>query len=240
MLTYEEVVSKAKSSIAHRDNYKNKHVIYKECPTWVKGDQINLWSYWQGYQIKDIDNGIDILLVGQDWGNPNNNPSVIDDINKIQEGEEVFYDSSVSLTDRNLVELFGCLGCNIASKDSGKRILFTNYSLGYREGSETGGMTKSLMRQDSELFNDLVMAVKPRIIICLGKLTYEMVAGKTTKGFVKWLKNGEPFVTQYPSNENITVYGVAHPGSRGTYNVGGKETMLKIWEKIAEKEGYKK
>ena len=35
----------------------------------LDGNQINLWTYWQGYQIKDIDIGVDILLVGQDRRN---------------------------------------------------------------------------------------------------------------------------------------------------------------------------
>ncbi|WP_196805239.1 hypothetical protein [Butyrivibrio sp. WCD2001] len=69
------------------------------------------------------------------------------------------------MTDRNLKDLFQCLGCDVGKKDPGKRILFTNYCLGYRKGYETGGMTKQLLDMDSELFDDLVNAVKPRIII---------------------------------------------------------------------------
>ncbi|MBQ9881157.1 MAG: hypothetical protein IJM42_00890 [Synergistes sp.] len=74
-------------------------------------------------------------------------------------------------------------GVDITKADPGLRLFFTNYSLGYRAGSETGGITKRVMRQDAELFDDLVLAVKPKIIICLGRITYEMVAKVTADGF---------------------------------------------------------
>ena len=66
-MTYRSVVEKAKSELKNRKDYGSDHIDLYACETWLKGEQINLWSYWQGYQIEDIDNGIDILLVGQDW-----------------------------------------------------------------------------------------------------------------------------------------------------------------------------
>ena len=41
-------------------------------------------------------------------------------------------------TDKMFVSLFWELFCDITNVDSGKRIFFTIYSLGYREGLETG------------------------------------------------------------------------------------------------------
>ena len=32
--------------------------------------EINLWTYWQGYNYAKFRPEIDYLLVGQDWGNP--------------------------------------------------------------------------------------------------------------------------------------------------------------------------
>ena len=46
------------------------------------------------------------------------------------------------------------------------------------------------------------------------------------------MKKGEPFIAQYPFNEKIVVYGVAHCGARGVSNVGGIEKMKNIWERI--------
>ena len=95
-------------------------------------------------------------------------------------------------------------------------------------------MTKRLLKEDSKFFDDLVNAIKPKIIICLGKITYEMVSGEVTKDFLIKLRNGEPFKAYYVKHIKIPVYGVAHPGSRGLYNVGGKQNMEKAWKKIAE------
>ena len=105
-------------------------------------------------------------------------------------------------------------------------------------GSETGGMTKELMEMDKPFFDDLVLAIKPKIIICLGQLTYEMVSGQKANGFCKQLKEGKPFVAPFPLKRDVMVYGIAHCGSRGRQNVGGIENMQKAWDYIA-REYYK-
>ncbi len=69
-MTYEQVVQKAKKEMKNRTHYGNKKVAYKSFDIWEAGEEINLWTYFQGYQIRDKEKGVDILLVGQDWGNP--------------------------------------------------------------------------------------------------------------------------------------------------------------------------
>ena len=235
-MKYRDVVKKAQE--ARKSTYGNRKVQYKPCELWRDGDQINLWTYWQGYQLKDIDTkGVDVLLVGQDWGNPDRNENVIRIIKEIQKGSKTaFYDATASQTDLNLAKMFKAFGndIDITKKTPGMRLFFTNYSLGYRSGSETGGMTKSLMREDEEFFNDLVLAITPKIIICLGQLTYEVVSGTTTKDFSKQLMTGKPFKAPFPLKPEIPVYGVAHCGSRGRQNVGGLENMRKAWDRIAK------
>ncbi len=113
-------------------------------------------------------------------------------------------------------------------------IIKDRWILGYRKGSETGGMTKTIMRQDKELFEELVLTINPKIIICLGQITYEVVVCKTTKGVVKQLSKGIPFKAPFPLDKNIPVYGVAHCGSRGLSNIGGVENMIMAWKKIAK------
>jgi len=234
--TYHDVVKRAQDTARARGEYGNKDVILYPCDTWLKGNQINLWTYWQGYQYKDIDEkGIDILLVGQDWGNPEKNKNTITKIEAIQSGKVgAFYNDNASVTDQNLKKLFECLGCNIEKVDPGLRLFFTNYSLGYRKDSEQGGMTKKLLRKDESFFDDLVKVIRPKIIICLGKVTYEIVTKQTIKGFTEQLKKGIPFVTTYPNCSKIKVYGVAHCGALGTNNVGGMVSMIKTWKEIAK------
>ncbi|MCR4677540.1 MAG: hypothetical protein K5679_02165 [Lachnospiraceae bacterium] len=236
-MKYLDVVALAKKEIASRTNYCNKHITYrKRCDVWESGNQINLWTYWQGYQLEDIDkNGVDILLVGQDWGDPEKDKKACVRIKRIQDGDRnAFYLDDNSPTDKTLIEMFKVLGCDITKRNPGKRLFFTNYSLGYRDGKETGGMTKKLMSMDSELFDELVNAIHPKIIICLGKLTYEMVSGTVTRDFIKHLQEGNPFIAPYPKQPEIRVYGVAHCGARGLSNIGVVEKMIATWRRIAE------
>ena len=95
-------------------------------------------------------------------------------------------------------------------------------------------MTKTLMRQDAELFKNLVAAIHPGIIICLGKIVYECVVEKTALGWIKQLKSGKPFEDKYPHDNKIKVYGVAHCGARGINNIGGSTVNEKAWKKIAD------
>ena len=148
-MKYQDVVKKAQEN--KREG--SKKVPFQECKSWLKGNQINLWTYWQGYQLKDIDEeDVDILLVGQDWGNPKNNSNVMKQIEQIQAGKDVAYDSK-SPTDVTMARMFKAFGenVNIMDKDPGLRLFFTNYCLGYRAGSETCGMTKTIMRQERQV-----------------------------------------------------------------------------------------
>lgn len=216
-------------ALSVRGAYGNDKITLYPCETWLNGDQINLWTYWQGYQYNDIDDkGIDILLVGQDWGNPDKDKETITRIEAIQSGKrDISYNDHASITDLHLIELFKCFGCDIRKSDPGLRLFFTNYSLGYRKGSEQGNMTKALLLADKRLFDNLVSAIKPKIIICLGQLTYEVVTGQKTKDFKDQLANGIPFVSLFPQIESTKVYGVAHCGALGTNNVGGLSNMAR-------------
>ncbi len=237
-MKYKDVVRKAQN--ARKKAYGNRDVKFFPCQTWLDGDQINLWTYWQGYQLNDIDEkGVDILLVGQDWGNPTTekNVDMMKRIRKIQAGDDsIRYDENASPTDKNMAKMFKSFGddIDISKNDPGLRLFFTNYSLGYRTGSETGGMTKELMKMDKPFFDDLVLTINPKIIICLGQLTFEMVSGQTVIGFCKQLMEGKPLEACFPLMQDIKVYGVAHCGSRGRQNVGGIENMQKAWDYIAK------
>ncbi len=81
-------------------------------------------------------------------------------------------------------------------------------------------------------YDEVAALAKPKYIICLGKLTFELVTNKVTKGFLENLKKGEPFIAQYPFKEGVVVYGVAHYGARAVSNVGGIEIMKNTWERI--------
>ncbi len=95
-------------------------------------------------------------------------------------------------------------------------------------------MTQKALRLDKELFDDLINAVNPKVIICLGKITYEAVTGERVNGFAKQLKDGIPFISQYSAESGIKVYGVPHCGGLGLRNIGGIEKAKEVWAWIAE------
>lgn len=239
---YKLLVEKAQKEIRKRSDYAFGKIELQSCELWEKGNQINLWTYWQGYQLKDIGKKrIDILLVGQDWGNPFNddNKTLWKRIELIEAGDKditYYVKDNKSATDRHLIELFDeAFGINIKNTNHNCRLFFTNYSLGYRKigTSETGGMTKTLLKRDKEYFEELVSILNPKIIICLGQITYEVVTGQVTHDFVKHLQLGKPFETIYKGTD-IEVYGVAHCGARGYSNIGGKKIASKTWDYIAQ------
>ena len=244
-MNYHAFVQKVKKELSDREDAPLKDgnsIAYGKRSSytdlWYDGNEINLYAYWQGHQIKDKEKGIDILLMGQDWGNPTNDPENSKSIRDVISGKrKTCYDENaakLSPTDSVLIEMFSILGCDITKTDPGKRIFFTNYCLGYRTGSEQGSMKKRIMKLDREYFEELVEILKPKIIICLGKMTYECVTGKPVKRWVDTLKTGSPFKAEYPGSDKIVVYGVAHTGARGMSNIGSKDVVRQSWRKIAE------
>lgn len=234
---YRALVDQAKEVCHARvkgGSYRNSKIVYTDCDTWLtdKCNEINLWTYWQGHGLTDFSD-VKIMLVGQDWGSEKFETDSIRRIQEVQNNKRKNdYDENMkSQTNRNLYKLFLCLGYDIAKLDS--RLFFTNYSLGYRRDSETGNMTKALLRQDKAAFDKLVEIVQPEVIICLGKMVSEMVTGCTLKEFGKRLDQGV-ISSKLPADSKIKVYCVGHCGSRGVGNRGGMENMEKDWNNIKE------
>ena len=210
--------------------------------------EINLWTYWQGFGYAQNKPTIDYLIVGQDWGNPflEKNAALMNRIRRINnDGEKVHYldcsyNERMYTTDENLAVLCSQIGYGKEEKKESilntrySSLFFTNYSLGYRttqslgnvSSSESGGMTKALMDKDKDYFICLFNILKPKRVICLGKLTfqcvYEALTGKkATKlsGFKDdyndFLNNQNGFPVEYTDS---MIFPVAHCGAMGTMN----------------------
>lgn len=244
---YKDLVAKAKEiwrAGIRSGSYGNKKIQFTACETWFsdKCNEINLWTYWQGHGLTDFSD-IKIMLVGQDWGNEDTEKDAVNRIKEMWENKRNLYynkkdkENDKKLenpTEQHLCELFLCLGKEYDLSEYNSQLFFTNYFLGYRSGSETGNMTKTLLSKDKDAFEKLVDIVQPKVIICLGKLVSEMVVGRTIKGFSKKLKTGMILSYDYPDNSEIKVYCVGHCGSRGVSNRGGIENMVEDWIRIAE------
>lgn len=234
--------------------------VHKVQLSWCEDNhEVNLWNYWQGFG----NTYVDIVVMGQDWGNPENNSQIMGNIKKIQSGDDSAhycgrYDSSkLSVTDENLKALVGVLrtsdGETFKEIDTRRYdgLFFTNYCLGYRSGQESGGMTHKIMEQDDTFFIRLLKILKPKVVICLGKITYEravsVLSGKSFRihNYNDCLNTGK---NVYQEGDSPFVFGMGHCGNFGTNRnrvrgiekypelagKSGLELMMLDWKRVNE------
>ena len=212
---------------------------------WYEGcKEINLWTYWQG----SLD--AEILLVGQDWGNPweESCKGLIDKISSAEKGPIPDYlGDSKNPTDLALKELFQSIGYDITTPHD--KLFFTNFVLGYRTGKISGGFQKKWAKQDSKFFPRLVEIIKPKVILCLGKSTYKAVMKSMGLTIPKGVARYNAFLESSSNPQKITfsngqaayIFALAHCGSFGTMNrnrgsIVSKEKRLSLqkndWDRI--------
>ena len=210
--------------------------------SWAKDSkEINLWTYWQG--IGNLD--ASIMLVGQDWGTPDPASSVIKNIKEINRGLREDYERDPgSITDDNLCELFSVLGFDISKRC--KELFFTNFVLGYRSNGLSGNLSREWLIADAPFFARLVNIIEPKVVICLGKDTFEYVRYactgrmKRVKCFNRFIESSEnPVTIPLESGKTMTVFAEAHCGTIGTMNRNrtkkdGKLTSSHSLERLKE------
>lgn len=252
---YKELVDEVSASWEQtwESNLKPKMKWYSKCK------QINLWTYWQGINVKKVD----ILVVGQDWGRPcwpdfdakESLKQIDDNVSQINAGKaDVLYlspgISSPWPTDRNLSELIKEIkldGKSLYVDVNSHRydnLFFTNFCLGYRRDKETGEMTQRKMMRNAAYFKKLVKCLNPQIIICLGKDTYECVLktlfeksqNLSFKEYVVLLNKGENRTEEIFNGNKIIVYGMGHCGAMGV-NINRKKFVAEDYPELAVKTG---
>lgn len=208
-------------------------------------NEINLYTYWQGFGYAERTPKIKYLLVAQDWGNFINATDEFKSlIAKMNAGENLFPIPGNDPTNINLVKLFKILDRDLLRLNDD--VFFTNFCLGYRLGNESGGMTKDLMMRDADLFRELCEILQPENILCLGRLVSECVcealAGdafkkifKAAKSYTDFLDNAPQIIVPCSADKKILsrVYPLAHCGFYGT-----KKRPLDVqrqdWQKIVD------
>lgn len=197
-------------------------------------NEINLWTYWQGQDCLDPE----ILVVGQDWGNPET--AVGQQCLRSIENQLPYLESTAFPSDKNLAVLFKkALDRDIGKKD--ERLFFTNMVLGYRTGKTTGSLSAAQYSHDLVYLKTLVNILRPKVVICLGQdtFTYALRAFGEKVSFL----NG--YISALDAHENhINVdgtefFGMSHCGNYGCKNRGGnieKGLALQIsdWKEIAK------
>ena len=204
-------------------------------------DEINLWTYWQGRNNLDAN----IMLVGQDWGSPwdQGSQATMEQIRRANRHEEYDYlSNNPSVTDKNLVTLFNEIDRDITKPCPD--LFFTNFVLGYRNRGTSGGYRKAWAEQDKGYFHELVNIVAPRVILCLGRSTFEAVISALApdadiritdyNAFIESSRNPVPVRLE---NSVAHVFALAHCGAMGTLNRNNKESadltkQIDDWRRI--------
>jgi hypothetical protein len=211
--------------------------------------EINLWTYWQGWNYAQRESHIHILLIGQDWGNPYspNEPGTIKNIRMMNRGVDVPYhndcnfDSVMAQTDKNLISFFKYIGYDDIKDIKYPDLFFTNFNLGYRTAQSSGGMTTGLMDVDANYIMELIDILKPDKILCLGesvvKATSKLLFNSIPKyeSFNTYL-DGKPILTYQGKDYTSYIYPLCHPGNYGVKlnRKGGYEQHRKDWLRIKE------
>ena len=237
---YADLVSRVKKSYPTVKDLENEEGL---CFYWFDDcEEINLWTYWQGRGNLDAH----IMLVGQDWGcpwDPNYQPT-IEQVRKANKNDEYNYlSNNPSPTDENLVKLFKELDYIITRPCPD--LFFTNFVLGYRNKGLSGGYKKAWAKQDKGYFKELVDIIEPKVILCLGRSTFEGVLSAFDVRLSSRIKNYNAFIESTNNPVAVTlengkaayVFALAHCGAMGTLNRNSKkstdlEKQLADWRKI--------
>lgn len=234
-----------------RENDKIKLKWCEDCK------EINLWTYWQGLGYPRVVPKIDILLVGQDWGNPFTGDMSAENVKKLNTMDRHDYDKLMYLdvpdekrfaTDKNLIDLFAHIGYPDIDKKRYPELFFTNFCLGYiYEGKQSGDMTTSIMEKDSDYFKELCNILQPKVIICLGRKTFELsVKALEVETTLKDADRYNDYLEKQRNKDGIPVdlegtkskiYASAHCGSFGVKNRGGIDKVKADWMDIKGKSG---
>ena len=196
--------------------------------------EINLYTYWQGLNYAAKTPDIKVLLFAQDWGGELCECHAKEINTQLENGEEPrqYLDGTDISgkgfeTDASLVELFASVGYPNIDKTRYEELFFTNFALGYRQGTKksSSGMTEAVMDADADFAKRLIDILEPEIIICLGRHTYEAAvkayglkrpSGSFNKIIEKAAEN--PILITASSGKISKLYPVAHCGAMGTLN----------------------
>ena len=237
---YRDLIERVKTSYPARDPSDDG----KELRLYWCNDceEINLWTYWQGRGNLYAK----IMLVGQDWGCPwdANYQPTMEQVRKANQSCEYDYlNNNPSPTDANLAQLFNELGYDITQPCPD--LFFTNFILGYRNKGLSGGYKKTWADHDKGYFQELANIIEPKVILCLGKSTFEGVLSAFDMERPSHIKDYNSFIESEHNPVSVTlengksahIFALAHCGAMGTLNRNRKknaslDTQIEDWKKI--------
>lgn len=203
-----------------RNSYESKNLSlywHPDC------EEINLWTYWQGRNCLDAK----IMLVGQDWGAPTDD-SAETTMKQIRLANQnlpyKYLEDNPSITDKRLTALFQEIGYDITTPQA--ELFFTNFILGYRYAGLSGGYKLEWAEHDKTFMKRLVNIIHPKVVLCLGRSTFEGVISGFDYKFTPKIGSYNSFIesTRNPvsilleDGQTVHIFALAHCGAMGTLN----------------------
>jgi uracil-DNA glycosylase len=75
--------------------------------------------------------------------------------------------------------------------------------------------------------------VNPKMVLCLGKQTFDALRYVLYKDAINWVDASHP--GSHTHLDGTEIYGVPHTGSWGTNNAGGMPKVDEIWKRLADR-----
>lgn len=240
-MKYRDLITRVKESYPPRDSADDGKALRlywcEDC------EEINLWTYWQGRRNLNAK----IMLVGQDWGCPWDESAqhTMEQIILANNRQEYHYlENNPSITDKRLIRLFQEIGYEDIRRPYSD-LFFTNFIHGYRNKGLSGGYQQSWAEHDKGYFQELANIIAPKVILCLGRSTFEGVLSAFNVSLPSRIKDYNSFIESSSNPVTVTlengittyVFALAHCGAMGTLNRNRKknanlDNQLADWRKV--------
>ena len=206
-------------------------------------NEVNFWAYWEGGRTH-LD--ADILMVGQDWGSIDYSDEPISGVMRENSSDLksfCYMKNNKNTTNQNICDLLQVMFPTVDFRkdcNTQAQLFFTNFVPWYREAGAniSGGYDKSWKEPSTEFFRKLVSIIEPKIIMCLGRKTYNNVCDalylhgvKKGKNYTEIIENGCHEVLV--GTHSAYVFPLMHPGYWGT-RVRPLDKQMEDWKKVRE------
>lgn len=237
---YRRLVERVKKEYKHKEQECDNEMSWCDL---VEGEdlchEINLWTYWQGWNYANEHPEIKILLIGQDFGPPKKEEKkgTIKNVRRLNAGDSTaMFQQGIKLkgrdaqTDNALVTLFEEIGYPEIDKIRYRDLFFCNFCLGYRKEKYTGNLRKKDFRADRESIKELVDILEPEHIICLGAdVSIEIIKLLCDCDYSDKPMDQLIDLDKIQNYKGTQIHPMAHPGFWGARNRGGIEKLKEDW-----------
>jgi restriction system protein len=191
-------------------NLHDFHGGFYDCP------HVSPWS------ISACNVDAELMLIGQDWVSSNILEREPDELRR-----KLGQDPSSS-TNRNLGEFLQRMGTEFS------RTYATNLFPFIKQGGKSAHIRFTDLVRCAEAYAlPQIKIVSPRMVICLGRATFNAVRHAAGYRRLQWSEAGSPGA--HTCIGSAEVYGLPHPGRQGTNNAGGKDVVGPSWERLGKR-----